>query len=298
MARKNDRPERRIPITMPGMAIRIRIMTEADIPLGMRLKTQANWNQVEADWRRFLTLEPNGCFVAELDGVAVGTTVTCIFGSVAWIAAVLVDDAVRGRGVGRALMERALAHLDGRGVRSVRLDATPMGRPLYEKLGFILEYELARFDGVLPATPPRVVGVERGTPADWEAIFVLDQAVTSTDRRKLLGQIFQEQPDALRVVRRDGRIDGYLTSRPGSNAHFIGPGIGSMAAGPLLLADAARRLAGQRVFIDIPLGNIPAARLAEELGLSGQRPLYRMGRGLMLEEKFMLLWASSGPEKG
>src|SRR4051794_33231462 len=48
--------------------IRIRHMTLADVPLGMRLKTAAGWNQVEADWLRMLALEPDGCFVAEWDG--------------------------------------------------------------------------------------------------------------------------------------------------------------------------------------------------------------------------------------
>ena len=48
--------------------IRIRTMTVRDIPLGLRLARQAGWNQTEADWRRFLDLEPEGCFVGELDG--------------------------------------------------------------------------------------------------------------------------------------------------------------------------------------------------------------------------------------
>ena len=71
--------------------IRVRGMTVDDVPLGMRLKGQAGWNQIEADWRRFLALEPDGCFVAELDGKPVATTTTCVFDSVAWIAMVLVD---------------------------------------------------------------------------------------------------------------------------------------------------------------------------------------------------------------
>src|SRR5262249_32451649 len=108
-------------------------MTEPDIALGMRLKQQAGWNQTEADWRRCLALEPDGCFVAELDSQSVGTVTTCTFGDVAWVAMVLVEETVRGRGIGRALMERALAYLESTGVRCVRLDATPLGRPLYEK---------------------------------------------------------------------------------------------------------------------------------------------------------------------
>src|SRR5262252_245431 len=115
--------------------IRIRHMNINDLALGMRLKDQAGWNQTEADWRRMLSLEPEGCFVAEWSGEAVGTTATCIFGPVAWIAMVLVEESMRGRGIGQALMEYALTFLDEARVRSVRLDATELGKPVYEKLG-------------------------------------------------------------------------------------------------------------------------------------------------------------------
>src|SRR5437867_4267393 len=110
--------------------IHLRLMTGADLPLGMRLKQQAGWNQLETDWRRFLDMQPDGYFVAEMDGVPVGTTATCIFGPVAWIAMVLVDAAARGQGIGTALMRYAIIFLERQQVRSIRLDATALGRPI------------------------------------------------------------------------------------------------------------------------------------------------------------------------
>jgi GNAT superfamily N-acetyltransferase len=94
--------------------IRIRPMIVADLSLGMYLKAQAGWNQTEADWRRCRSLQADGCCVAEPDGVAVATTTTCLCGAAAGVAMVLVDEAVRGRGVGTARMRHALAFLDGR----------------------------------------------------------------------------------------------------------------------------------------------------------------------------------------
>jgi GNAT superfamily N-acetyltransferase len=120
--------------------LRIHALTVADIPAGMHLKKQAGWNQLEADWQRLLDLQPDGCFLAELDGARAGTVTTCRFGPVAWVAMLLVDPVFRRRGIGRALMCHALDALDTRGVLSVRLDATPMGRPLYESLGFASEH--------------------------------------------------------------------------------------------------------------------------------------------------------------
>ncbi len=275
----------------------MRLMTCDDVAAGMRLKEQAGWNQTEADWHRFLDLEPDGCFLAERDGTPVGSVAAFLFGPVAWIAMVLVDPAVRRQGIGLALMRHVLDFLDGRRVASVRLDATPLGRPLYEKLGFEVDCSLARYGGVLPPSPV-VDRVKEGRPEHWPALVELDRAVTGTDRGKLLLRLFEEHAESLRVVEEAGRLQGFLTSRPGAKAHFIGPCITRGDAGRLLLEDACRRLAGQPVFIDVPEQNEPAGQLVREKGLTVQRPLVRMTRGRKLVEVVADLWASSGPEKG
>ena len=278
-------------------------MTPRDVPLGMRLKEQAGWNQTEADWRRCLELQPDGCFVAEREGVAVGTVTTCTFGSIAWIAMVLVDVAVRGQGIGQALLDHALAFLDNRGVPSVRLDATPLGRPLYEKRGFIEEYTLMRFEGVAPVA---------GTPVSWrdkmavgamlpehqERVLQFDRQVTGTNRAALLRRLFADAPDEWRLALRGDDVLGFSGARAGSRAWQIGPCLTKAEAGPLLLADALTRHAGERVFVDVPEDNRAAIAVMADAALVPQRPLYRMCRGPKPHEQVQHLWASSGPEKG
>jgi GNAT superfamily N-acetyltransferase len=272
-------------------------MTAADLLLGMRLKAQAGWNQLEADWLRFLELEPEGAFVAELDGAPVGTLAICVLGPVAWIAMVLVDNAVRRRGVGRALMEHALTLLETRGVPTVRLDATALGQPLYERLGFVTEHVLTRFEGVAPPGE-EIPAVQPARAAHLDRVVSLDRAVTGTDRSKIIRRLFAEQPQAARVVERDGAVEGYLMARPGARAFFVGPCIAQGDTGALLFADAWHRYAGQPIFMDIPQGNATAFALARSVGLTPQRPLTRMYRGVRIEERLADLWASSGPEKG
>jgi ribosomal protein S18 acetylase RimI-like enzyme len=277
--------------------IQVRGLTEADLPFGMRLKAQAGWNQTDDDWRRAYLLQPDGCFVAELDGTAVGTLTTCIFGPVAWIALVLVDAAVRGRGVGTALMRHALVYLEQKQVRSVRLDATPLGRPVYEKLGFAAQFPLARYEGILQDS--EAWNVETETPTDWADILRLDAAVTHTDRNKLLKHLFIERPDALRIHQSEGQLEGYITFRSGANATQIGPCLATTPeAGRALLAFAQHACTGQRVYVDVPKDNTPAVRCVTDLGLTEQRPLLRMCRGEPVCEQIEQLWASSGPEKG
>jgi hypothetical protein len=69
-------------------------------------------------------------------------------------------------------------------------------------------------------------------------------------------------------------------------------------AGRSLFTDAQRRHGGKRVYIDVPLPNVPAVQAVEDLGLSVQRHLLRMNRGQTVRERVELIWASSGPEKG
>jgi GNAT superfamily N-acetyltransferase len=278
--------------------LRIRGMTRADIPFGMRLKENAGWNQVESDWIRLLDLQPDGCFVAELNGISAGIVTTCRFGTVAWVAMMLVDELFRSRGIGRALMTRALDVLDSKGAKSLRLDATSLGRPLYESLGFVAESTIARFEGILPpADGPSKLDVVPPSNV-LKRVGELDREVTGTDRRRLLSRLVEEHPESLKVAVESGEIVGFLLARPGSKARRIGPCIAGERTARLLLADARRNYAAEAVTMDIPANNARAYELVAAWGLGLTGVLTRMGRGPRVFEDFDRLWASAGPEKG
>jgi hypothetical protein len=263
----------------------------------MRLGKEAGWNQAEADWRRFLELQPDGCFVAERDGAVLGTLTTCIFGAVAWIAMMLVDGRYRRQGIGSALMQHALEFLTRHAVQTIRLDATSLGQPLYEKFGFAFEHALDRYEGILkPAAP--LSGVEPMRPEHLEEVLVIDQTVTRADRRKLLLRLASEFPETMKVVCESGRVVGFSSVRPGARAFQIGPCLASRQAGTQLLDSVRAAFGGRPVFMDIPTGNMEAVRWAIAAGLTRQRPLLRMCRGPSPGDWIEALWASSGPEMG
>ncbi|MFN0018856.1 MAG: GNAT family N-acetyltransferase [Pirellulaceae bacterium] len=281
--------------------LRIRPMTADDLPLGMRLKSQAGWNQSPADWQRFLAMQSEGCLVAELDGVAVGTTVVTAFESVAWISMVLVEQSVRGRGIGKALMNQALELAAELGCTSIRLDATPLGQPLYESLGFVPQYELTRYAGIARSTSAVSISptIRIPEPEEIAIILAIDHSVTGTRRDKFLLRLFVEQPDAIRVAEFDGEIAGYLTVRFGSDAIQLGPCIAeSPVTGHSLLTDALSRYSGSGVYWDLPTSHSAAVALAQSAGLTPQRQLTRMCRGDKVNDDVPKLWASSGPELG
>ncbi len=272
-------------------------MTIGDLGLGMKLSAQAGWNQTEADWRRFIELEPEGCFVGELDGRSVGTATTCVFRKTAWIAMVLVDTGARGKGVGTALLRHSIDYLGGRQVGAIRLDATSLGQPIYEKLGFVPDYGLARFEGTAQMSEEYSGPVE-ATHEVFGDLIEFDRQMTGRERVKMLSRLFDEFPQETRIVRRADKLEGFITMRPGRNATQIGPCTATPHAGPILLGDALHCCAGKPVFVDVPLDNVDAVRIVESGGLTIQRSFMRMSRGLRPADNVQTTWASSGAEKG
>lgn len=284
-------------------SIVVRRLAPADVSFGLALSTAANWNQLEADWRRVVALEPHGCFIASLDDRDVGTVSAVVFDSVAWIGLMLVDPSVRRRGVGRALMEHALAWLEQRYVATVRLDATPLGQPLYEQLGFTVDYLLDRFAGA-PRSAPQFAPCPSRLRLNSEATAELEQfdrAISGASRGGFLAALASEWPEESRFARdeRNERLIGVRMARRGRAATLIGPCLAlEPAAGEYLLSEALARFAGEPVFVDIPREHCAARRLADSAGLAVQRPLARMTRGPRVVERVEAIWASSGPEKG
>src|SRR6266699_3502077 len=171
--------------------ISLRQMTEGDVPAADELRRLAGWNQTLEDWRRLLRLEPRGCFVAVQEGEVVGTVTTTTYGrALAWIGMMLVHAEHQRHGIGTWLMRQALEYLQGHGVECVKLDATPAGRPLYEKLGFVPESTLTRWQRLssgktqTPDSAPS--GARELTDADWKAVEALDRAAFGASRARLL----------------------------------------------------------------------------------------------------------------
>ena len=278
---------------------RIRAMTTQDIELGLWLKDQAGWNQTEADWRRFLDLGKEGCFVAEWDGRPVATTTTCLFGTVGWIAMVLVDKSARNQGIGTRLVEHAVNDLLTRGARTIRLDATQLGRPVYERLGFVPDYELARMQGATRVPPHADHAILRSGESDLPALVRLDASVTGTPRERLLEHLVAEAPQRTGLIRREGAVAAYAMWRPGSRAACLGPAIAIAPSDGIALLDwALGQCDGRAIFVDVPLSNRNAMDWALSHGLDVQRHFLRMHLGLPLKDQPGHIWASSGPEKG
>lgn len=247
----------------------------------MRLNTVAGWNQAEADWQRFLSTSPGGCFVMEDGARVVGTAATISYQNrFAWISMVLVDPEYRNRGIGTRLLERAVQHLVDAGMPTLKLDATPLGKPLYEKMGFVSEYEIERWVMKRAVEQDGTTAPPFSSINDLSEILTRDLEIFGADRCALLRSLNEQAPDLSLTAKSGAESQGYAFGRRGLFADHLGPWMASdRGAAKRLLADFLQRSSRATIVVDCPKSNSMAAEILRNAGFSVARPLTRMYRG-------------------
>lgn len=263
----------------------IRLLGTGDVDACMGLSAEAGWNQTADDWRTAMAAGPECCWGFEDGGEVVGTTTAITYGEdLAWIGMVLVRGDRRRRGIARRLMLHALDWLDARGVATVKLDATDFGRPLYLELGFVDEQPIERWAGVGRAGLPSEAG---------EADFRLDDF--EAERGALLKRL-SAAPGAETFA----AARGFLLTRPGANARFLGPLVAEdRETAKRLVEDGLAGRAGAPFFWDLLPERAQSAELGAELGFERRRRLMRMARpGGGKRSDSARVWAAAGFEYG
>lgn len=288
---------------MRNSQVHIRQMVHKDIAAGMDLVRAARWNQTEADWNRFLDADARGCFVAESGREVCGTVATINYGNqLAWVGMVLVSPSRRGEGIGTELLKSALAYLDSRGPLTIKLDATPQGRKIYERLGFQAEYELERWvlDYASFSSALRPAGSRDERETCFDSIIAADGEIFEADRSSLLSSLHRDAPEFTFAISDEGTLAGYTLGRHGLHADHLGPWIArnESSAVKLLKRFLSHSTRGH-VVVDCVKTNPSARKLLRSAGFMFSRPLTRMIRGPDSRcEPSKLLYAILGPEFG
>jgi GNAT superfamily N-acetyltransferase len=192
-------------------------------------------------------------FVADLDGELVGVAAGAHFGASGWVGGVAVAPERRRAGLGGALTEAVVTRLRERQAVTVQLLATELGRPVYERLGFVAEAEYLTLAGPPAPRPPArggrpAAGVRGGRPTDRAAVLALDRLATGEDRSRLLDALWP----AGGLVAGDGDPRGFHLASPWRNG---GATVAGDPEAGLALLEAVRRGDGGEVSVSLPAGN-------------------------------------------
>lgn len=280
----------------------IRPLAFENLDEALRLSTVAGWNQRIDDWRMLLRLAPAGAFAALLDAQIVGTAIGLDYGGFAWIAMMLVDPAYRGRGVGRRLLEAVMDAVPSN--LPIRLDATPLGRLLYQRYGFEDEVALSRHVIDAPLNPRGPSIARLLTDVDLDEVIEQDRETFGGTRGALLEWAFHGAAQYAYVVRSDNGLIHYCLGRQGRLFDQIGPVVAGDDDIAHALVNAALAAAGdRRVAIDAFDSRSAFVAALRGDGFVVQRPLVRMCRpadsgacGIAVSQGDICEFAILGPE--
>jgi GNAT superfamily N-acetyltransferase len=259
----------------------IRLLRADELDEAMLLSTTAGWNQRLADWRMLRQIAPQGSFTAIADGRLVGTAIGIDYGRFGWIAMMLVDPACRGRGLGARLLEAAMGAVPSS--RPIRLDATPLGRPLYQRYGFEDESMLTRHIAEASRHPIQTSSrcgtkVRRLAASDLEKVTAADEWVFGGNRRVLFEWVLENAARYAHVIDTDLGPQ-YCFGRQGRLFNQIGPVVAdndedarALMTTTLLCAES------EAVVADVFDERDAFTEWLRGCGFEAQRPLYRMCR--------------------
>jgi GNAT superfamily N-acetyltransferase len=200
-------------------SIRILHDTESDLEQVDRLLTTAyrppSWRlEVET----YLRVQPDGWFVADDDGEIVAMAGAVAYGAFCWLGLVATLPGHERRGLASRLSSRVVAWATEHRCRTVALDASEKGRPVYERLGF------QRVGETLALVAPTSLPPDDRSPveliADVAPLLGLDRSVFGGDRAGLLEAIHQVESPRIYAMRDGDELAGYLFARE----RLLGPG--------------------------------------------------------------------------
>jgi GNAT superfamily N-acetyltransferase len=248
--------------------ITYRPFTADDLVAAHALSRAAKWRHRPDDWR-FVAATGQG-FVAEQAGVVIATTLRWMYGDGgAALGMLIVAPEHQGRGIGHKLIELQLKET---GDRTTVMQASPLGRPICEQLGFTAagtldQHQGAAFQPPLVSLPPG----ERLRPIgsnDTPRLVELATRASGLDRSAILPAVL-EAADGI-ALDRDGEMLGFALFRRFGDGHVIGPVIAPEAPdcsrAKALISHWLALNAGMFVRIDTPEDSGLSAWL-EEMGL-------------------------------
>lgn len=276
--------------TLSEAQVIMRRLTEDDAAACVALCQAVGWIRHDlSSWIKRIRLAGEGSFGLFVDERLVGTALGLAYDqSIAWVGVVVTHPDFQRRGYSTRLMETVLDYLKKQGVQCIMLDATPQGRPVYERVGFHPLYRVEVWQGI--ATPHHdpnrpAVPVHPGSADDLPAIIALDAGIFGTPRPKLITEQFDDFPELAWVSYSGDQLEGFLlanwsASPDGEKFAHVGPWYHSDPAGAeALLVAALHALAGLAIRFDVPEQNEAAKKILAKHGFEHLRSVTRMVYG-------------------
>lgn len=260
-------------MTTDPHSLLIRRMKRADLNHSLAWSVRQGWNIGRFDHDCFFETDPQGFFIAEIDGAPVGSVSAVAYDNTfGFIGIYIVRPEFRGKGYGLKLFQAGMEYL---GSRNIGLDGVVEQQENYVRSGFRLAYRNIRYGG----QASREAEPSECTPMSnipFDVLCAYDRLHFPAPRPQFL-RCWIAQPESIALgVMREGRLAGWGMIRAFVQGYSIAP---LFADNPdvadLLFRALSAGRSGADIFLDVPEVNPEAVLLAERHGM---RPVFETAR--------------------
>ncbi|TFG27257.1 GNAT family N-acetyltransferase [Candidatus Thorarchaeota archaeon] len=260
--------------------MQIRKMIDQDLDFALQLTSSEGWSSTRLDFEELLQFDPDGCYIAEVDGKPVAMVCSSPYDGFGFISNLIVDREYRCKQYGTILMNHIIDYLENRGIRTQLLDGVIKAVPLYERLGCVKKHRSMRLEGTVK--PKESLYVRHMISNDLEVIDRFDTDCFGAPREKFLHSRFRHFPTLAKVLEVQGEIIGYIMGSESGDIIRIGPWVmrENLDLAEELLTDFAMEVEEKNLKIGVVENNVRALSLLQkhqfkEIGFS-----WRMLRGI------------------
>ncbi len=253
-----------------------RTATQDELKTILNWAAEEGWNPGLEDAAAFWQADPEGFFVATVDGeLAAAISVVTHTADFAFLGLYIARPAFRGQGIGYGLWQHALTHA---GARVVGLDGVPDQQDNYATSGFELFSATTRFTGEVTARESD--SVRLAAPEDVAALIDLEAAASGVRKPAYLAAWFAPAESRQTWVMQDADgVAGFCTARRCCEGVKIGPLWAQREKDAVALMAHVAATMGGPVTLDVPDTSASLKALCLALDLTPGFATARMYRG-------------------
>ncbi len=253
----------------------LRVLTPNDIPSVVKIMEKIGWFHPVEQTKQYIAWGGEGSFCLAFGDQVVATAIALKYSQrLAWVGLVISDPDYQRRGFAKRLMSHIMDYLSD--VESIMLDASVLGYPLYDKMGFKPLYKINAYRGT-PQIFPASASVREMTTADLDTVIDMDCEKFGLPRPHILKWLFETGRGI--VATSNGSITGYaFTKAFGDTLRALAWNAKTATTSDQILRACSTQAAedGYLLRINVPEPNTFARDLALDHNLVIERYVTRM----------------------
>ncbi|AKB79914.1 GCN5-related N-acetyltransferase [Methanosarcina horonobensis HB-1 = JCM 15518] len=246
--------------------LKIRKMSREEAEFAIEMAAAEGWNPGVHDGELFYEADPEGFFIAELEGKPAGCASAVVYDNdFGFLGLYVVKPEFQKKGIGMKLTEKCLEHL---GDRNIGLDGVVENEEKYQKaMKFKSSYSNLRYQGKGGGETPD--GMVKVSEVPFGKLLEYDRRMFPALRPGFLKK-WINQPDSYAFATLEaGDLKGYGVIRKCRVGYKIGPLFANdQGTAEKIFRALKASVPGEFIYLDVPEPNKKAVEMAEKYNMN------------------------------